>query len=381
MAHESTTQQTCYPEEKKLYMALELSKAKWLVRCSSGGRKVHQEIVLPNDEERMAALIRRAKEKLGLAEEAKVVSCYEAGRDGFWPHRFLKRQGVENNVIDAASMKVSRHGRRAKNDGIDVRQLLNDLVRFDRGDDDVWRVVRVPSEEAEDDRRPHRELERLKKERTQHRNGIQSLMATHGVQIKGDLMKLLSNLDRLKIWNGQPLPEKTKAEIKREYRRLEQVETDIADIKKDQAESVKKPANAKLAKVAKLQTLRGVGLDSAWLIVMELLGWRTFPNRQEVGASVGLVGTPYDSGEMDREQGISKAGNQRVRTRLIELSWLWLRYQPNSDLTKWFNQRYSESGKRAKRIGIVAVARRLLIQLWHFVEHDVKPKDAIIVKP
>jgi transposase len=170
MAHESTTQQTCYPEEKKLYMALELSKAKWLVRCSSGGRKVHLEIVLPNDEERMAALVRRAKEKLGLGEEAKVVSCYEAGRDGFWPHRFLEKQGIENNVIDAASMKVSRHGRRAKSDGIDVRQLLNDLVRFDRGDDDVWRVVRVPSEEAEDDRRPHRELERLKKERTDHRN-------------------------------------------------------------------------------------------------------------------------------------------------------------------------------------------------------------------
>ena len=144
---------------------------------------------------------------------------------------------------------------------------------------------------------------------------------------------------------------------------------------------MKKPVSAKLAKVAKLQTLRGVGLDSAWLIVMELFGWRTFSNRREVGASVGLVGTPYDSGEMEREQGISKAGNQRVRTRLIELSWLWLRYQPNSDLTKWFNQRYAGTGKRAKRVGIVAVARRLLIQLWHFVEHDVNPKDAIIVNP
>lgn len=381
MAHESTTQSTCYPEEKKLYMALELSKAKWLVRCSSGGRKAYQEIVLPNDKERMATLVGRAKKKLGLPEGAKVVSCYEAGRDGFWIHRFLENQGIENIVIDAASMKVSRHGRRAKNDSIDVKQLLNDLVRFHRGDDDVWRVVRVPSEETEDDRRPHRELGRLKKERTQHRNRIRSLLATHGIQVTVDLMKLFSNLDRLMIWNGQPLPKNTKAEIKREYRRLELVESDIADIKKDQSESVKNPASAKLGKVAKLQTLRGVGLDSAWLIVMELLGWRTFSNRREVGAAVGLVGTPYDSGEMDREQGISKAGNQRVRTRLIELSWLWLRYQPNSDLTKWFNQRYAESGKRSKRIGIVAVARRLLIQLWHFVEHDVKPKDAIIVKP
>ena len=381
MAHESTTQPTCYPEEKKLYMALELSKAKWLVRCSSGGRKAHQDVVLPNDEGRMAALVRRAKEKLGLAEDAKVVSCYEAGRDGFWPHRFLERQGIENIVIDAASMKVSRQGRRAKNDRIDVKLLLNELIRFHRGDEDVWRVVRVPSEEAEDDRRPHRELERLKKERTQHRNRVRSLLAIHGVQITGDLMKLLRDLDRVKIWNGQALPENIKAEIKREHRRLELVEADMADIQKYQRASVKRPASAKLEKVAKLQTLRGVGLDSAWLIVMELLGWRTFSNRREVGASVGLVGTPYDSGEMDREQGISKAGNRRVRTRLIELSWLWLRYQPNSDLTKWFRKRYAESGKRSKRIGIVAVARRLLIQLWHFVEHDVKPKDAIFVKP
>jgi len=381
MAHESTTQATWYPEEKKLYMALELSKAKWLVRCSSGGQKAHQDVVLPNDEKGMAALALRAKEKLGLAEGAKVVSCYEAGRDGFWPHRFLENLGIENIVIDAASMKVSRQGRRAKNDRIDVKLLLNELVRFHRGDDDVWRVVRVPSEEEEDDRRPHRELERLKKERTQHRNRVRSLLAIQGVQIAGDLMKLLRDLDRLKIWNGQPLPENIKAEIKREHRRLELVEADIADIQRYQRSSVKRPASAKLEKVAKLQTLRGVGLDSSWLIVMELLGWRMFFNRREVGASVGLVGTPYDSGEMDREQGISKAGNRRVRERLIELSWLWLRYQPNSDLTKWFNKRYSESGKRSKRIGIVAVARRLLIQLWHFVEHDVTPKDAIIVKP
>jgi transposase len=308
------------------------------------------------------------------------MSCYEAGRDGFWVHRFLEDQGIENIVIDAASMKVNRHGRRAKSDKIDARQLLNDLVRFRRGDDDVWRVVRVPAEQDEDDRRPHRELGRLKTERTQHRNRVHSLLATQGVQVNGNLMTFLENLGRQKIWNGQPLPEQLKAEIQREHCRLELVEGQIASIKASQRESVKNPTTAKLEKVAKLQTLRGVGLDSAWLLEMELLGWRTFDNRQQVGGSVGLGGTPYDSGQMEREQGISKAGNPRVRERLIELSWLWLRYQPNSNITLWFNRRFGGGGKRAKRIGIVAVARKLLIQLWHFVEHDVEPAGAIILK-
>jgi transposase len=269
--------------------------------------------------------------------------------------------------------------RRAKNDKIDVRQLLNDLVRFHRGDDDVWRVVRAPSEEDEDDRRPHRELGRLKKERTQHRSRIRSLLATQGVQLKGNLMHYSGALGHLKIWNEQPLPVQLIAEIGREYQRLELVESQIAGIKKWQRESAKKPTTVKLERVAKLQTLRGIGLDSAWLLVMELLGWREFSNRREVGGSVGLGGTPYDSGQMDREQGISKSGNARVRERLVELAWLWLRYQPESSITIWFQERFGAGGKRSKRIGIVAVARKLLIQLWHFVEHDIEPPGAIVV--
>jgi transposase len=187
-------------------------------------------------------------------------------------------------------------------------------------------------------------------------------------------------LGHLKIWNEQPLPVQLKAEIGREYQRLELVESQIADTKKRQRESVKKPTTVKVEKVEKLQTLRGIGLDSAWLLVMELLGWREFSNRREVGGSVGLGGTPYDSGQMDREQGISKSGNARVRQRLIELAWLWLRYQPKSSITIWFQERFGAGGKRSKRIGIVAVARKLLIQLWHFVEHDIEPPGAIVVR-
>ena len=380
MAHESTTQEESYANQGTLYMALELSKEKWGIRCSGGGCKAYDKTIAPNDEALMLAVLRRAKEKMELAEDARVVSCCEAGRDGFWVHRFLEGLGIENIVVDAASMKVSRHGRRAKNDKIDVRQLLNDLVRFHRGDDDVWRVVRIPTEQDEDDRRPHRELGRLKKERTQHRCRILSLLATHGVQVKVNLMRFLECLGYQKIWNGQPLPEQLRAEIEREHSRLELVESQIKSIKALQRESVKKPTTVKLEKVAKLQTLRGIGLDSAWLLEMELLGWRKFSNRREVGGSVGLGGTPYDSGQMDREQGISKTGNARVRARLVELSWLWLRYQPKSSITIWFQKRFGAGGKRSKRIGIVAVARKLLIQLWHFVEHDVEPPGAIIVK-
>jgi len=319
-----------------------------------------------------------AKKKFGLPEDARVMSCCEAGRDGFWPHRFLVGLGIDNIVVDAASMKVSRRGRRAKNDKIDVRQLLNDLIRFHRGDDDVWRVVRVPLEQDEDDRRPHRELGRLKKERTQHRNRILSLLATQGVHVMGNLNRFFEHLDSQKIWNGQALPKQLRAELEREHSRLELVESQISSIKASQLEAVKNPTNAKQEKVAKLQTLNGIGLDSAWLLEMELLGWRRFNNRREVGGSVGLGATPYNSGESEREQGISKAGNPRVRERLIELAWLWLRYQPKSNLTQWFNKRFSTGGKRAKKIGIVAVARRLLIQMWHFVEHDIVPCGAIV---
>jgi transposase len=307
------------------------------------------------------------------------VSCCEAGRDAFWVHRFLERLRIENIVVDAASMKVSRHGRRAKNDRIDAAQLLNDLVRYHRGETDVWRVVRIPSEQDEDDRRPHREMERLKKERTQHRSRIQALLATQGVQVKGSLMRFLECVGLQPTWNGQRLAENLLAEIERERSRLELVESQIASIKEHQRKAVKTATTAKLQKVAKLTTLRGIGLDSAWLLEMELLGWREFSNRREVGGSVGLGGTPYDSGQMTREQGISKVGNSRVRARLIELAWLWLRYQPRSSVTQWFEKRFGAGGKRAKRVGIVAVARKLLIQLWHFVEHDVVPTGAIIV--
>lgn len=381
MAHKATTQEECYSSEETLYVAFELSKEKWRVLCSAGGRKRHSGATVPGSELELREILERAKKKLGLAEDVRVLSCLEAGRDGFWPHWFLIGLGVENLVVDASSMKVSRKGRRPKTDRIDVARLLVDLVRHDRGDDDVWRVVHVPSRKDEAHRHEHRELEQLKQERKRHRNQVRSLLATEGITVKGDLMKALGKTGDLRNWAGEQLCEWVLWRLERKAQRLAQVEAQIREIEQHQIESVKRANTAKLEKIAKLASLRGIGVPSSWILVMESLGWRQFRNRKEVGGSVGLVGTPYDSGESVRELGISKAGNARLRSLLVELAWLWVRYQPESTITKWYMERYGGQGKRSKRVGIVGVARRLMIQLWHYVEHDVDPPGAIIAKP
>lgn len=381
MAHEATTQKEWYPIEETLYVAFELSRDKWRVLCSAGGRKKHSGVMVPGSESELRLILERAKKKFGLAEDVRVLSCLEAGRDGFWPHWFVTQQGLQNLTVDASSMKVTRKGRRAKTDRIDAARLLADLVRHDRGDDDVWRVVHVPSRKDEVHRHEHRELEQLKQERKRLRNQVRSLLATEGITVKGNLMKVLEKLGDLRNWNGEQLSAWMLWRLQRKTQRLAQVENQIKEIKEHQVKSVKRADTAKLEMIAKLVRLRGIGVASAWVLVMESLGWRQFNNRKEVGGSVGLVGTPYDSGESVRELGISKAGNARVRALLVELAWLWVRYQPNSSITRWFQERFGGQGKRSKRVGIIGVARRLMIQLWHFVEHDVNPPGAIIAKP
>lgn len=377
MAHKTTTQKELYRSEV-LYVAFELSKKSWRVLCSTGGVKKLSATMKPGSSLELKAILDRAKKKFVLVEDPRLLSCIEAGRDGFWPHRFLVQNGIESLVVDPSSMKVSRHYRRAKTDKIDVQQLSADLIRFDQGDDDVWRVVHVPSAEDEDHRHLHRELEQLKKERTQHRNRLRSILATEGTNIPGNLMKGLADLSSLRNWNGDALSQSMLWRLERKIQRLLLVENHIKEIKQHQAMCVKKPTIPKLEKITKLTTLRGVGMQSSWVLVMESLGWKEFNNRREVGGSVGLAGTPYNSGESNREQGISKAGNARVRSTLVELAWLWIRYQPDSDITKWFEKRYGGKNKRIRRIGIVAVARRLMIQFWHFLEHNVDPPGAII---
>jgi transposase len=311
MALAPTTQTPPYPDPPCLYMAIELSASRWRLALSAGGQRIRESSVGAGDRARLALEISAAKKRLGLPEDARVISCYEAGRDGFWVDRLLSELGVDNVVIDAASLKVDRRARRAKTDKIDAKRLLVDLIRHDRGEKDVWKVVRVPSEEQEDGRRLHRDLERLKKEKTQHRARILSLLATQGVQ-PCNLKAVLAELDAVSIWNGEPLPPALKAEIKRERDRLRLVEDQIRAITRQQRDQLKQPSSPELRMIKMLAMLRGIGIDSAWILVMEFFAWREFSNRGQVGGAAGLGGTPYNSGSTENEQGINKAGNHTV---------------------------------------------------------------------
>ena len=216
----------------------------------------------------------------------------------------------------------------------------------------------------------------LKEERKQHRVRIQSLLYTQGIDVKVG-SKFLEKLERLRCWNQEPIPAQMKERIEDEYHRLQLVEAQIREAKAKQAEQLKtEQNNMALEKVRRLQQLIGIGAGSSWIFVMELFGWRQFQNRREVAAAVGLTPTPYNSGDSAREQGISRSGNRRTRKLLIEIAWAWLRLQPNSKLSQWYNQRFAKGGKRMRRIGIVAMARRLVIDLWRYVEGGVVPEGA-----
>jgi transposase len=357
---------------KVLYMAMELSQNKWCLAFGNGVKK-RQVIIEANDTGRLMDEIKKAKQKFGMPEDTQVISCYEAGRDGFWIHRFLESQGIQNHVIDSSSIKVDRKARRAKTDRLDAAKLLMQLIRHVRGEEKL-QVAHVPSEEDEDKRRMHRERERLKKERTAHTNRIKSLLNLYGIKCKGTKEWRLY-LDRVIDWQGHPLPKHQKEELLREVKRLEVVELQLKELESVMEMQLKTSDESVYKKIKQLKSLKGIGDVSSWVLVMEWFGWRTFNNRREVGAAAGLVGTPYDSGESQKEQGITKAGNHRIRALMLELSWCWLRYQPDSDLSTWFNERFNH-GKRSRKVGIVALARKLLIAIWRYLNTGELPQGA-----
>lgn len=364
-----------------LYLAIELSAKNWKLGFSDGRKpQIRKVTIEAGDLEGCRKEIEKAKKRLGMKESAQVRSCYEAGREGFWPHRALREMGIDNIVVDAASIEVNRRQRRAKTDRMDVEKLVRQLVRYWRGEQDVWRICRVPSVEEEDRRQLHRELEVLKEERKQHRVRIQSLLFTHGIRtsVGRDFLK---KLERWVCWNRETIPAELKRRIENEYHRLQLAEAQIRESKKAQAEKLKTTAETEdraMEKVRKLQKLVSIGLGSSWIFVMELFGWRKFANRRELAGALGLTPTPYNSGKSVREQGISRAGNRRVRKLAIEIAWCWLRLQPGSHLSQWYQQRFGAGGARMRRIGIVAMARRLMIDLWRYLESDTLPKGAVV---
>jgi len=359
-----------------LYIAFELSNSKWKLAFSDGS-KIRYKAITAGNLAQLQVEISLAKQKFKIDEDVRVVSCYEAGRDGFWIHRYLESQGIENLVVDSASLEVNRRKRRAKTDRIDVAKLMRMLMRYWGGEKKVWSVVRVPSEDDEDARHLHRSLERLKKERTKHRNRIKGLLIQQGIKVSNPSQKkFLEVLEKIRTWNGQAVAPQLKSHVVREYERLQMVEGQIKELEKEKAERLKNPDTDSLEKVAKLALLYGIGAVSSWTFVMEFFGWRQFQNRREVGALAGLTPTPYDSGKSLREQGISKAGNHRIRTLAVEIAWAWLRFQPQSKLSQWYMKRFGGGGKRMRRIGIVAMARKLLIDLWRYLEYDKLPEGA-----
>jgi transposase len=369
--HDTTT-------ERVLFVAFELSEKTWKLGFTTGhGQKPRERSIAACNQARLLQEGAQAKKRFGLPDTAPVVSCYEAGREGFWLHRFLQAHGITNYIVDSSSIEVNRRRRRAKSDGLDVRKLVSMLIRYAHGERAVWRVVHVPSVAAEDQRHLHRDLETLKQERASTTTRIKGLLSSQGVRLTS-LSKLPEQLEALRLWDGSPLPSGLCRRVLRVYAHHQFLSQQIAELEAERRALLQTSQEAALEKVRQLMHLRGIGINGAWLLVMEFFGWRAFKNRREVGGLAGVTPTPYHSGESAREQGITKSGNRHVGWMTMELAWSWVRYQPESALSCWFRQRFGGGGKRLRRIGIVAVARKLLIALWRFLETGVLPEGAVL---
>jgi transposase len=360
---------------ERLYIALELSNTKWKIAFGNGF-KIRLKSIAARELAQFEQELQSTRKHFGMSEEVPVYCCYEAGRDGFWIHWYLCTLGIRNLVVDSSSIEVNRRSRRAKTDRLDASKLVTMLIRYMNGETKLWSVLHVPEKEDEDARRMHREIGRLKKERTGHTNRIKSLLALHGV-VMGIKRSFLEDIKKVVLWNGEPFPSNLKEEMIREYSRYELIQEQLLGLEKKRKQILAGEGKAP-KKVLSLQNLRGIGPVSSWILVYEFFGWRLFKNVKEVGAAAGLVPTPYDSGGSQSEQGISKSGNRRIRALMVEVGWYWLRLQPGSKLSRWFMERYGQGSKRMRRIGIVALARKLLIALWKYLEQGIIPEGAAV---
>jgi len=361
-----------------LYLAFELGVDEWKLGFTKDlGTKPRVKVMPARDLKRLAREVTGAKQWCGFPATAVVRSCYEAGRDGFWLHRHLATVGIDNRVVDSSSIEVNRRQRRAKSDGLDVRKLLGMLVRYHAGESKVWSVVRVPTVEEEDRRQLHRELRTLKKEHTRVTNRIQGLLASQGIRLP-KVRDLSALLEEMRLWDGSPLPAGLRVRLQREWDHVQFLHAKILELERERYRAIKHDHGQATDKVRQLLRLRAIGENVAWVYVNEFFGWRKFKNRKEVGAAAGLVPTPHQSGADSREQGISKAGSRHIRAVAIEAAWAWLRYQPESRLSRWFLERFERGGTRARKVGIVALARKLLIDLWRFLEQGVVPEGAAL---
>lgn len=367
-----------YTPEGVLYLALELGNTTWNLGFSPGlGQTARRRKVEARDMVALRHEIGLAKRRFGLPAAAVVRSCYEAGRDGFWLHRCLVATGVANEVVDSASIEVNRRARRAKTDNLDVGKLLTMLMRYHNGERSVWSVIRVPSVEEEDQRHLHRQLMGLKTSRTRHINRLKGLLAGQGV-LMPVTVSFLAQLKQVRLWDGSPIPPGLMCRLEREYANLHFVDQQIRELEAERREILRCSQTKAAQQVRQAMQLCGIGENSAWLFVMEFFAWRQFRNRRQVGAVAGLTPTPYQSGGQAREQGISKSGNRLIRAMAIEIAWSWLRHQPESELSTWYKDRYAAGGKGQRKTGIVALARKLLVALWRYLETGELPAGALL---
>jgi transposase len=371
-----------------IFVSLELSRSTWLVTSLSpgGGEKMSKHGVSAGNIAALLARLSELKQKAfaRTGQSFQVIVIQEAGLDGFWIHRVLQSEGVESHVVDPASIATSRRRRRAKTDKIDGEALVRALLAYKRGEPRVCAMVRAPTPEDEDRRRLCRERKTLTNERVQHVNRIKGLLFCQGISGYEPLRRnRRQRLDELKTGDARPLPPHLKAQIARELDRLELLLEQIkaVETERDALISAIKPdgmnADAMRSPPAMLINLNGIGPEFAAVLWSEGL-YRSFANRKQVAAYAGLAPTPWQSGSIAREQGVSKAGNARLRTTMLQLAWLWLRHQPQSALARWFHERVTRNGGRLRKTTIVALARKLLVALWKYVTAGVVIDGAVV---
>jgi transposase len=366
-----------------IFVSMELSRSTWLMTSLSpgNGEKMSKHSVPAGDVAGLLTLFGKLREKCGArtGRHYPIVSIQEAGLDGFWIHRTLEKEGIESHVVDPASIATSRRRRKAKTDRIDGEALLRTLMAYKRGEPRVCAMVRAPSPNEEDRRRICRERKALIAERVAHVNRIKGLLFSQGITNYEPLRKdRRQRVEELRTGDGRELPTHMKAQIRRELDRLELLLDQIKAVEEERDaliathSALEKPSVVKL-----LLAIKGVGAEFAAILWSEGL-FRHFDNRRQVAAYAGLAPTPWQSGSIDREQGVSKSGNPRLRTTLIQMSWLWLRHQPSSALAQWFNERVQRNGGRMKKSTIVALARKLLVALWKYATSGVVIDGAIM---
>jgi transposase len=362
--------------ESVVYVAFELSKKDWKLAMTSGfGVAPWLRTVPAGDLAAVDRTLQQARARFGLDAGARVMSCYEAGRDGFWIHRALQQRGLENRVVDSASIEVNRRARRTKTDRIDALKLVMMLVRVCRGERQVWAEVRVPTAEAEAARHRSRERTALTQERTRLRNQIGSWLATCGCGVSARGRRRPGWWTTVRDWADAALPAEVQARIAHAEARVALLAEQLASLAAEQAGRLREAAAQE--PLVRLVQLKGIATTSAAVLLEEGLVWRAFRNRRQIGGLLGFAPARYDSGESSRDQGISRAGNKRLQSVMVQLAWSWVHWQRQSALAQWYQARFGR-GKRARKVGIVALARKLLIALWRYAIDGVVPTGAVL---